>query len=199
MEPDQNHGNAPQTAEESTKSKTSYGLIGHVAKLIGKTVGLAQSSGTRAAEGIVTAGRQAGKLVHAPAKLRLLVTCRTEKEHKAEVDFEIERLGRRIEKLYARVGERICHSPLFDRSLLTMDPQLEALVSTVRDLEVEVNDLNHQDRVAAEESSSPAHKASKSAARRGPLCTRGSQASESNESAPSPPPREGEAQLSEAE
>lgn len=195
MEPEQNHEQTTDSTETEQKPKASsgHGLIGHVANLMGRTVGLAQSSGAKTADGIFAAGRQTGKLLHVPSKLKTLVAFGTEKKRKVEAEVEIERLGRRIERLYARIGERICHSPLFDRSLLSIDPQLEALVSTVRDLEVEVNDLHDQAQFVAEESRRPTkHMESESAVKTEPSCTRGSQESESSESTASPSPEEGE-------
>jgi len=194
MEPEQNCEHAPEAVEVRTKSKasSSHGLIGQVAKLMGKTAGLAQSAGAKTADSLVATGRRAGKLLHVPSKLRSLVAYGTEKERKVEIEFEIERFARRIERLYARTGERICHSPLFDRSLLSMDPQLEALVSTVRDLEIELTDLQQQDQRDAEVSHPSVHEGSESAAEKTESqCTGGSQASQPSEPAPSPAPEEG--------
>lgn len=197
MGPDQNHVHAFDSAEakERPKVRSKHGLIGQVAKLIGKTVGLAQSTGAKTAEGVFAAGRQAGQLLHVPSNLRSLVAYDKEQQRKAEA--EIERLSRRIERLYTRIGERICHSPLFDRSLLPMDPQLEAFVATVRELELEAHNLH--DQADAEESRRPRHGLLASAAKREPSYTRSPRVSESQTSMPSPAPAEGGAQHSGAE
>lgn len=199
--PEQHHEQTSDSTKASKKPKTSlsYGLIGQVAKLMGKTAGLVQDTGTKTADSIFAAGRQTGKLLDVPSKLLSLAAYGAKKQRKAETEVEIERLRYRIERLYARIGERICHSLLFDRTLLQMDPQLEALVSTVRELEYEVHDLHNQAQIVAEESCCPRYGASESADKTQPLCTKGLQASESTESVPSPAPKEEEAPLLEAE
>jgi hypothetical protein len=202
MAPEQNNENASGAEEDSAKTSASsgHGLIGHVAKLLGKTAGLAQATGAKTADRLLATGKQARKILKVPSKLRSLVSYGTQKERKAEMDFEMERLGRRIAKLYTRIGERICHSPLIDRVLLSADPQMEALVSTLRDLEAEVAELQQQERIAAGVSPPPSHEGSESAAGKMELPREGgSQAIPSSESSPSPAPEEGKGQSSQTE
>ena len=111
---------------------------------MGETAGLAQTTGEKAAHGLLAASRQAGRLFAIPSKLRSLVTHQTEKKRRAEVRREIKHLRRRINVLHTRIGERVCNSPLLDRPCLPADPQVEAMVSAVQDLEAEVRQLEQE-------------------------------------------------------
>lgn len=129
-------------APGAPSASPAYGLIGQVTNLLGRTAG-----------SVLSAGQQAGRLLQVPSRFRSLVSAGSKRRQERE--FEAECLRGRIEGLYARIGERVCHSPLIDRSILSKDPQLEALVSTVRDLEVKAMDLQLQDHRRARGSHPP--------------------------------------------
>jgi len=150
VEPEQTCECVPEGAEPPMDSKASpnYGLIGHVTNLLGKTVGLTQTAGVKTAGGIFSAsrrvGRKAGRLIRAPFKLGSWVSSGQKKRHELELQLEVERLRDRIERLHVKIGERVCHSPVLDRSILTTDPRLEALVSTALNYELKVENLRQR-------------------------------------------------------
>jgi hypothetical protein len=126
------------------KAPLRHPVVRRLARLVGKTAGLAQTTGVKTADGLLAAGRQAGKVLAVPAKLRSLVARETEKKQKAEVQRAIRDLRSRIVALYTRIGKRVHTSPQADRFQLSADPQLEAMVSMVRDLEAEIRQLEEQ-------------------------------------------------------
>ena len=164
--------------------------MSQVAKLMGKTAGLARNTGAKTADGLLAAGRQAGKLLYVPSKLRSIAAPQTEKEPQGECDLETECLRCRIETLYTRIGERICHSPLVDRAGLSADSQIEAILSTVRDLEIEMTYLQQRDQDLTEMSHSPDRQESPTAAGQTELPAEESGA---GKSAPSPAPEKRQA------
>jgi hypothetical protein len=100
---------------------------------MGKTAGLARTAGVKAADGLFAAG---GQVLSVPAKVRSFVAHKT-RQKRAELSRESADLRSRITELYTRIGKRVCDSPQIDPSLLLWDPQLEALISAVQDLEAE--------------------------------------------------------------
>lgn len=139
MEPDQDHESTGDASEASSTERDVAGhpLISHVAKLMGKTVGLARTAGVKTADGLLAAGGQAGKLLSVPAKLRSFVAHKTRQQRWAGVSRESADRRSRIAELYTRIGRRICESAQIDRSILSADPEVAALMLAVRDLEAE--------------------------------------------------------------
>lgn len=138
MEPDQDHESAGDASGASSTERdvAHHPLISRVAKLMGKTAGLARTAGVKVADGLFAAGGQAAKLLSVPAKVRSFVAHKT-RQKRAELSRESADLRCRITELYTRIGKRACDSPQIDPSLLLWDPQLEALMSAVQDLEAE--------------------------------------------------------------
>ena len=136
MEPEQSHECACDVEEVLSIEAVSagYPFIRHVAKLMGKTAGLAQSAGVKTASGLLAARGPAGKLLSVPAKVRSFVAEKTGRKRPAGLSRETEDLQSRIRELHARIGKAVCDSPQLDRFVLAADPQLEALISAVQDL-----------------------------------------------------------------
>jgi len=111
---------------------------------MGHTAGLAQTTGVKTADGLFAAARRAGELLSAPRKLHALVAQGTEKKRQVQLSREIEHVSSRIGELYTRIGERVCNSPEIDRFVRSAEPQLEALISMVRDLEAESRALEQR-------------------------------------------------------
>lgn len=147
MEPEQSHECACDAEEVLSIEEVSpgYPFIRHIAKLMGKTAGLAQSAGVKTASGLRAARGPAGKLLSVPAKVRSFVAHKTGPKRPAGLSRASEDLQSRIHELHTRIGTAVCDSPQLDRFLLAADPQLEALISAVQDLEAKKR--AHEQRV----------------------------------------------------
>ena len=91
MEPELSPEGGSEEREEPTQARASSGsgVVGHLAKLMGQTAGLAQNTGSKTADSLLAAGRRAGKLLHVPSKLRSILAHKTERNREEEFDFEI--------------------------------------------------------------------------------------------------------------
>jgi hypothetical protein len=77
-------------------------LILSIIKLMGNTTGLAQRTGTKTADGIVAAGRRAGKLLEVPSKLSSLSATRKVKKLTDGLQAGIEPLQSGLRDEYTR-------------------------------------------------------------------------------------------------
>jgi len=157
---------AEREASEDKPSTVTRTLLDGM-RLVGRTAGLASWMANRAASGIVTTGH---KVLSLPAGI-CSFNPQAKEQRRAEkqvdrAEAEIAQQEETIDGLCTKIGRRLCEIGKEDASAVPDDAQLGALVSTVRDAEGKIRELNAEivrlvEQLAKPEQEVPAPEAKK--------------------------------------
>lgn len=145
--------------EPSTTPRESErrGFVSYLMKIVGKTVGLAQKAGKKSATDVIKAGRKAGKALQRRSSPSDPDGTRKEKQKELDrLTVEIDQVRSEVRPLFNRIGKRFCALCSENSRLASVDPQIEALVSTALARELHYRGLKERAEALSVELSQPA-------------------------------------------